>query len=205
MALAVIACGVLFAFIPAEFRISTTATIGFGVELLVLLAILVIGDPGRIDREVRWLRVVTTILLLTITSATMTSVVRLILGILQKADFTSPGQLLIIGGVSWITLVITFALWYWHLDSGGPAVRASGRIVTTPAFRFPEQGLPEFTDRGWYPQFVDYLALSFNTATAFSPSDVSAIRHWSKLMMIAEAAVSLMLVALVVARAVNVL
>ena len=37
---------------------------------------------------------------------------------------------------------------------------------------------------GWYPQFVDYLALSFNTAMAFSPTDVSAIKPWAKLLMI---------------------
>jgi len=60
-------------------------------------------------------------------------------------------------------------------------------------------------DSGWYPQFVDYLALSFNTATAFSPADVSAIRHWSKLWIMAESSISLVLAALVVARAVNVL
>jgi hypothetical protein len=73
------------------------------------------------------------------------------------------------------------------------------------AFRFPEQDLPEVVGSGWYPQFVDYLALSFNTSTAFSPADVSAIRHWSKLWLIAQAAISLTLVILVVARAVNVL
>ena len=58
---------------------------------------------------------------------------------------------------------------------------------------------------GWYPQFVDYLALSFNTAMAFSPTDVSAVRPWAKLMMMCEAAVSLVVAILVVARAINIL
>jgi hypothetical protein len=139
------------------------------------------------------------------TVVTLISTVRLVTGILQKADFTSPCQLLIIGAVVWLTNVISFALWYWHLDGGGPAKRARGHVVARPAFHFPEQGLPDIADTGWYPQFVDYFALSFNTATAFSPTDVSAVRHWSKLMLIVESAVSLALVALVVARAVNVL
>jgi hypothetical protein len=205
MALAIVAAAVLYLFIPSEFRISTSATIGYPVELAVLLAVLIIGDPGRIDRDVPWLRVVTTVLLLTITTATMTSVVRLIVGILQKASFTSPGQLLIIGAVVWVTNVIAFALWYWHLDSRGPAARASGHLTVRPAYHFPEQSLPDVVGARWYPQFVDYFALSFNTATAFSPTDVSAIRPWAKIMLICESAVSLALVALVVARAVNVL
>jgi hypothetical protein len=58
---------------------------------------------------------------------------------------------------------------------------------------------------GWYAQYADYLALSFNVALAFSPTDVSAIRRWAKLMMIVEALVSLSLAALVVARAINIL
>jgi hypothetical protein len=59
--------------------------------------------------------------------------------------------------------------------------------------------------QAWYPKFVDYLHLSFTTATAFSPTDVSAIRPWSKLMMMAEEAISLIVAILVVARALNIL
>jgi hypothetical protein len=77
--------------------------------------------------------------------------------------------------------------------------------VGLPAFRFPEHEIESLTEAGWYPQFVDYLALSFNTATAFGPTDVSAIRHWSKLWLMTEAGISLVLAALVVARAVNIL
>ena len=50
-----------------------------------------------------------------------------------------------------------------------------------------------------------YLSLSFWTATAFSPSDVSAIKRWAKLLMMMEAAVSLAIGLLVIARAVNIL
>jgi hypothetical protein len=55
------------------------------------------------------------------------------------------------------------------------------------------------------PQFVDYLTLGFWTATAFSPTDISAIKPWAKLMMITEAAVSVGIGALVIARAINIL
>lgn len=131
--------------------------------------------------------------------------VRLVVGILQSADFASPGELLTIGGIVWITNVIAFSFWYWHLNRGGPSARARGSAAVPPAFRFPEESGPEPAPPSWFPQYVDYLALSFNTATAFGPSDVSALRHWSKLTLMLESAISLVLIALVVARAVNVL
>ena len=204
-ALAIVAVGVLFLFIPSDFRISSISAFAYPLMLLILLTLLVIGDPGRIDREVPWLRITTTLLLIVITVTTTVSVVRLVIGILQNAAFTSPTQLLELGAIIWVTNVIQFALWYWHLDSGGPAARALGHQKTEPAFHFPEQDHPDIKGADWYPQFIDYFALSFNTGTAFSSTDVAAIRHWAKLVMICESAISLTLVALVVARAINIL
>lgn len=205
MAIAVIAAGGLYLLIPEGFRVGEAFHIGYPVLLLMFLVVLVIGDPGRIDRDSRWLRIVTGAMILTITVGSVVSVIRLVIGILEKEDYASPGQLLMIGAVVWITNVIAFTFWYWHLDRGGAAARALNADRVKPAFRFPEQELAEGTDEYWFPQFIDYFALSFNTSTAFSPTDVSAIRHWSKLMLIAESAISLTLIGLVVARAVNVL
>jgi len=70
---------------------------------------------------------------------------------------------------------------------------------------FPEMSNPELVRDGWYPSFVDYLHHSFSTAMAFSPTDVSAIKPWAKLMMMAEETISLVVGILVVARAVNIL
>ncbi len=205
MALAVLTAAGLYLLIPEDFRLNETARIAYPIMLGVLLIVLVIGDPGRIDRDQRWLRIVTGLLIMTITIVTAVSVVRVVLGILQKAAFASPSQLLTIGAIVWLNNVIAFTLWYWHLDSGGPAARAGGRVVTRPAFHFPEEDLEKDVGPDWFPEFIDYLALSFNTATAFSPTDVSAIRHWAKLMLILESSISLTLVALVVARAINIL
>ena len=205
MALAVLAVGVLFLLIPEDFRAWPAAHIGFPVFLLVLLVVLVVGDPGRIDRVNPWLRNVTGLMIAVITLGTAVSAARLVVGLLNGADFSTPTELLTIGVIVWTTNVIAFALWYWHLDSGGPAARIGRWEASQAAFRFPEEDIPELLTTGWYPQFVDYLALSFNTSTAFGAADVSAIRHWSKLMVMIEAAISLTLVALVVARAVNVL
>jgi len=205
MALAVIAAAALYLMIPPDFRIGDASLIGYPLLLLLLLGLLVLGDPGRIDRERRWLRVTTGVMIGIMTAGIAVSAVRLVVGILQKADFSTPGQLLSLGAAVWSTDVIAFALWYWHLDSGGPVARAGRKDSGLPAFRFREHDIESLMDAGWYPQFVDYLALSFNTATAFGPTDVSAVRHWSKLWLMAESAISLVLAALVVARAVNVL
>jgi len=205
MALAVLAVAVLYLFVPDDFRMAPWTRIAFPVFLVGLLAILVIGDPGRIDREVRWLRTLTTVMIAIITVVTIVAAARLVLGILNKSAFASASQLLLIGGIILFTNMVAFALWFWHLDSGGPAARAHGRTDHRPAFVFPEQSIPSLVEDGWYPQFVDYLAVSFNTSTAFSPTDVSAVRHWSKLFMILESSTSLLLVALVIARAINIL
>jgi len=205
MALAVLAAAALNLMIPADFRLGAASEIGYPVLLVLLLALLVLGDPGRIDRERPWLRVMTGVMIGFITLGVAVSAVRLVVGLLDKADFDSPAQLLSLGAAVWSTNVIAFALWYWHLDSGGPVARAHGTGAGVPAFRFPEHDIDELVEAGWYPQFVDYLALSFNTATAFSPTDVPAIRHWSKLWLMAESAISLVVIGLVIARAVNVL
>jgi hypothetical protein len=140
-----------------------------------------------------------------ITLATATAAVRLVDGIFTDARFTAADELLIIGGCVWLLNVIAFALWYWDLDGGGAAARAAGSHQGGPAFVFPEMTMPQYVPDSWYPTFADYLVLSFNTALAFSPTDVSAVRVWAKLMMVVESMVSLALAALVIARAINIL
>ena len=112
--------------------------------------------------------------------------------------------LLATGGVIWATNVIAFGLWYWDLDRGGAAARAH-HPQANPAFVFPEMLHTGYAPATWVPQFADYLSLAFWTATAFSPTDVSAIKRWAKLLMMTEAAASLGIGALVIARAINIL
>ena len=133
------------------------------------------------------------------------SSVRLVYAIIKTEPFTNdPNILLVSGAVIWLTNIIAFGLWYWDLDRGGAAARALGAGIS-PAFMFPEMSNPEFVRHGWYPSFVDYLHLSYSTSMAFSPTDVSAIKPWPKLMMMAEETISLVVGILVVARAVNIL
>jgi hypothetical protein len=171
---------------------------------LGLLLILVIGDPGRINNRALWLRVVTSLLIASITLANAFNALHLVQLITTNAKLGSADVLLGSGATIWLVNVIAFGLWYWDLDQGGAAVRATG-TTKLPAFLFPEMTNPEFVREGWYPTLIDYLHMSFAVATAFSPTDVSAIKHWSKMLMTFECAVSLLLAVLVVARAINIL
>jgi hypothetical protein len=129
----------------------------------------------------------------------------LVVGIINVSSFTQNAKVLLAsGGAIWLSNIITFALWYWNLDRGGPAARAAGRNVR-PALIFPEMLHTQHVDKDWSPSFVDYFHFAFATATAFSPTDVSAVKPWMKLMMMAEEAISLVVAILVVARAVNIL
>ena len=204
MALAVLAAAGLRAALPPELR-NGDARWAFAAVVVVLLAVLIIGDPGRIDRDSTWLRVMTGTLIGLISAVNAAAAIRLVAGIIDGVAFSNNANILLAsGGAVWLSNVITFGLWYWDLDRGGAAARARG-TGRSPAFVFPEMTHSEYVGPGWYPKFVDYLNLSFTTAMAFSPTDVSAIKPWAKLMMMAEAAISLLVAILVVSRAVNIL
>jgi hypothetical protein len=201
--LAVAATAALRLTLPSRLRVSGSPWLVVGAFAIIMI-VLVVGDPGRIDRRATWLRVLTTVLIGLITVVNGASAVRLVVDIVNVSGFTNePKKLLAAGGAIWATNVIAFALWYWDLDRGGAASRANGEGES--AFVFPEMDNPERVPANWSPRFVDYFHLSFTTATAFSPTDVSAIRPWAKLMMMTEEAISLVIAILVVARAVNIL
>jgi hypothetical protein len=190
--------------LPARYRVQPAWVVP--AALLVPLAALIAGDPGRIDRQKTWLRILTGCLIAFITLANLLAAGRLVVDILtnNKLYANNAGGLLAAGGVIWATNVIAFALWYWDLDRGGAAARAHppGR---PPAFVFPEMQNTGYVPDTWMPRFIDYLFLAFWTATAVSPTDTVAIKPWAKLLMMLEAAGSIALAALVIARAINIL
>ncbi len=190
--------------LPTDYRAAPRWLVPSAV--ITLLTVLIVGDPGRIDRRRTWLRVVTSLLIAAITTANLFAAGRLVAEILtnNKLYANNATGLLETGGVIWATNIITFGLWYWDLDRGGAAARAH-RPFANPAFVFPEMQHGGFGPPDWVPVYVDYLSLAFWTATAFSPTDVSAIKPWAKLLMMTQAAVSLVVVGLVIARAINIL
>ncbi len=174
-----------------------------GLEAALLIA-LVIATPTRFNRESRVLRAASLTLAGLLTVANGWSAVLLVLGLVAGREGQDAGPLLSTGAAIWLTNIIAFALWYWQFDRGGPAARAHAR-KTLPDFQFVQMQNPDLAHPDWEPGFVDYLYLSFTNATAFSPTDTMPLSRWAKLTMLAQSLVSLVTVALVIARAVNIL
>jgi hypothetical protein len=105
----------------------------------------------------------------------------------------------------WVTNILIFALWYWRLDAGGPHQREKVSGHREGAFLFPQMVRGAGSDPAWAPNFVDYLFLAFNTSTALSPADTAALSRWAKILMMIQATISLAVIALLAARAVNIL
>ena len=110
----------------------------------------------------------------------------------------------------WFTNIIVFASWYWRLDGGGPHARELAGVHTDGAFLFPQMTLDQqariaMGEQCWNPGFIDYLFVAFNTSTAFSPTDVPVLSQWAKILMMLQSLIALATVALLAARAVNIL
>ena len=99
--------------------------------------------------------------------------------------------------------VITYGLWYWEFDRGGP-VRRLDPDPPPPDFQFPQMDNPRLAEPGWQPELLDYIYVSYTNSIAFSPTDVLPLTRWAKLLMLSESAVSALTVLLVAARAVNI-
>jgi hypothetical protein len=99
---------------------------------------------------------------------------------------------------------IVFALLYWEIDGGGSAARAR-HAPEHPDLAFPQQMSPDLAPAGWRPVFIDYLYLGFTNALAFSPTDAMPLVPWAKISMLMQSLVSVAILGLVIARAVNVL
>ncbi len=173
------------------------------VEGLLLLA-LVMANPHRINRQSRAIRLASLTLAAVISLANAWSVAQLVIGLVRGTEGGSAGPLLVTGGAIWLTNVIVFGLWYWEFDRGGPAARANATRMY-PDFLFAQMTSPHLAPPDWEPAFSDYLYLSFTNAAAFSPTDVLPLSRWAKMAMTTQAAISIVTVALVVARAVNIL
>ena len=173
----------------------------------VLLLINTAANRRRMKRVSPTVRLLGLALIASLSMANIWSGTRLVNQLLTGRHEWGAGSartLLFTGGAIWMTNVIVFALAYWEFDRGGPGARARGSMQF-PDFLFPQMDSPDFAPPTWAAQFVDYLYLSFSTASAFSATDVLPLSRWAKLMMMAQAMISLATVALVVARAVNIL
>jgi uncharacterized membrane protein len=171
---------------------------------IALLVTLATADPHGDARHVRLLRRLAILLTILLAGAAIWSTVTLVTDLIRGGKVTnSAGTLLATGGLIWLGNNIVFALIYWEFDSGGARARLL-REQPHPDFAFPQHLNPELAPPGWRPRFVDYLYLGLTNGTAFSPTDVMPMVPWAKLTMALQSMVSLLILGLVIARAVNI-
>ena len=172
------------------------------VEIGLLFALLA-ADPMHLARRTKWLRPLALTLIVTLMAIVFVSDAILIRDLIEGAKITeSPSALLASGALVWAGNALVFGLLYWELDNGGPLARYRGDNPY-PDFAFSQQLSPELAPPNWRPHYIDYFILGITTSTAFSPTDVMPMKAWSKLMMAVQSLISLTVLGLVIARAVN--
>ena len=170
----------------------------FAVILALLIPIIFSLRVGRHDVA----RALTFVAVGTLTLALIGSLAALIEGLPNHKD--PPRTLLLSASLLWMTNILVFALWYWKLDAGGPMGRE--QPGAQGSFLFPQLTRPVAErDQTWSPNFLDYLFLAFNTSTAFSPTDTAVLSRWAKVLTMLQSIISLAIIALLAARAINVL
>ncbi|MEP6921321.1 MAG: hypothetical protein ABI967_09360 [bacterium] len=202
--LATLALGGIYSALPAPLLIT-------GRRELVLLVVIALLVPTIIThkRGNHFLNQVFGFVLDSVVTIALIWSLELLLAAVLRHEITPP-QLLKSAAVLWIANVLVFASWYWHLDGGGPHERSLTPGHSDGAFLFPQMSMnPEAKiaagEHLWEPNFIDYLFLAFNTSTAFSPTDVPVLSRWAKIMMMTQSLISLLVIALLAGRAVNIL
>lgn len=198
----ILVTGLLYLVLPANVTI--------GPNWLLLLIEGVFTVPLLIDILTAWdlsHRARRMLVLIPLGLSTLALVIGVALFVFTLATNTNANNLLRGGALLWCFNILIFALWYWEIDGGGPWKRhISGPFPTD--FLFPQQtnDFPQPTNvKRWEPHFLDYLFLAFTGATALSPADTYPLTRVAKTLMMMEGLISLTVIGILVARAVNIL
>ena len=171
----------------------------------VLLVALIVSNPATLTSRANHIRILSIALVAVLVSYTLVVTGRLVDDLIHGGNETnSASELLTAGSVVWVSNILAFSLLYWELDGGGSAARTHAWPQRRLDLAFPEDLNPHVAPANWLPRFIDYLYLGFTNATAFSPTDVMPIAPWAKVAMTVQAVVSIAILGLVIARAVNV-
>jgi hypothetical protein len=206
--LAVIAALVLYVTLPAKLVVGPVWVLP--VVLAVILVPLMIVSPHR-RQEAAWQRWASIAHIAVLNAFNVGTVVELLIWVLEPHRVKHPltGDLLLKSAVQiWLTNIIVYALWFWEIDRHGPEVRERGtpeQQLRRADFLFPQMALQPELRFKWKPKFFDYIFLSFTNATAFSPTDTFPLTPFAKLLMMGEALTSLVTIAVIAGRAINIL
>jgi uncharacterized membrane protein len=193
--------------VALQFSLPQVLSVGPNWGLVAVFALLATTASISHRRGVEgFTYIVGLILISSVTLAVITSLVLLVRFLPTHKE--SPVHLLQSAASLWISNLLVFAAWYWKLDAGGPYQRERKKAHDLGAFLFPQMALHEEHPAkpvNWHPHFVDYLFLSFNTSTALSPTDTQILSRWAKALMMLQSLISMTIIVLLAARAVNIL
>ncbi len=192
----------LYLMLPARYTVGPPWLMP-ALEVAILLPVS-ISAPQRHAKEGRLSQILATAMIAIVNVANLASLILLIDRLLYHGKLVSGPELIFSSLGIWVTNVIVFALWYWEIDRGGPDQRTK-KDHEAPDFLFPQMTTPGCAPPNWTPKFEDYMYLAFTNATAFSPTDVMPLTSTAKALMLSQAAISLITITLVAARAVNIL
>jgi len=168
------------------------------VEVLLLLPLVLSHLTGRKLPHIT-VRILTLAILAAVTLALASGVALLIITLPENRE---ARNLLLSAALLWFFNILVFALWYWETDGGGP-VKRHQKGHQAADFMFPQQA--NGNDGSWAPYFLDYLFVAFTGATALSPADTFPLTRRAKGLMMIEAVLSMSIIVLLAARAVNIL
>jgi hypothetical protein len=195
--LTALAVGAAYAILPDDLRL--------GPRWLLGLLIIAFAVPLNVARFTGHFRLVRALGMALSALGTMAVAASAILLIARLPSGKTPAtHLLRDGAIIWGINILVFAIWYWELDCGGPHARHVKRYTSTD-FLFPQMAMPGADETDWSPRFMDYLFQAFNTSAAFSPTDVLTLSRRAKGLMMVQATISLVVVAVLVSRAINTL
>ena len=173
------------------------------IEILLLVALSFTTPKEPIFRSIG--RRINVYLLLGLTAIANGYALLQVAGKLLDSGKVNNGRELIITALNiYLTNVIIFGLLYWEMDGGGPGRRRAA-AKHEQDFLFPQNQNESYKHPKWQPLFTDYLYVSSTNAMAFSPTDTMPLSRRAKLLMLLQATLSLVTIALVAARAVNIL
>jgi hypothetical protein len=196
VSIGILLTGVIYLFLPSELTIGPDWTL-LAIELVLISPLWIFWVTGH-TLSYRTTRLISFVLLGCVTAGLVTA---LIILILDLSNFKRGFTLLRTAGLLWVFNVLVFTLWYWDTDGGGPRKRHEANHEAVD-LQFPQQ--QDGKSGQWAPDFIDYLFVAFTGATAFSPTDTFPLTHRAKLLMMIEASISLIIVAVLISRVANI-
>lgn len=190
VSIGILLTGVIYLFLPSELTLGPDWAL-LAIELVLISPLWIFWATGH-TLSYRTTQIISFVILGFVTVGLGIAVIFLILDLPHlKNGFT----LLRTAALLWVFNLLVFTLWYWDTDGGGPRKRHEANHKAED-LQFPQQ--QDGNSGQWAPDFIDYLFVAFTGATAFSPTDTYPLTHRAKILMMIEASISLIIVAVLI-------